>query len=1010
MSASRKIARKGGMKRFFVYTSALVGAAGLTPGLAAAQDNGDEEIIVTGTRIAQPEFEFSSPVASADAETIQRSGITNLTEFLQDMPALLNSFDSYDSADTANAGTQGLNLLNLRNLGTQRTLVLVDGRRHVAGDEGSAAVDVNSIPTDLIERIEVLTGGASAIYGADGVTGVVNFIMKDDFEGVSARGQAGWTENGGAEDYFGSIVAGTNFAQGRGNFTVSLEYDTAAELSTSDRDFSRSGQRESLVEDPYGGPYTYAFYRDVRYFDTSPEGSFYTDFDFGDSLSGVDYLGNGQPFISGDAAGDFTMIGGSGSLVDDYYDQLLPGLDRYTLNARFHFDMNPHHTVFGEAKWSHTATSFEGQVTYDFFQFMPLDNPYMPDVIRNDSLSFNTDVGYYGIGYYYGGVFMARDNFDLGPTYWDIDRNTYRTVLGLRGDVTDKIRYEASMVWGQTQTDQTYHTRNNERWFAATDVVDRGNGPECRSNDGVSIPVDWQDGGLPFFNTFNPGECIPANVFGNNVMSQEARDWINVDIRNKITISQYVLNAYLAGDSSSLFTLPGGPIQWVAGVEYREEESEFDAGALSEQTVAVDPAKQWAAYDLVWNGRGTDSFGRYDVSELFFEMEAPIVSDVPWARELVVDAAARFSDYSTAGTTDTWKYGLRWRPVNWLMLRGTQARAVRAPNISELFLPEQQTFGDIDDPCDDTNVNAGTSYRYDNCAAAFAALHALNPAIPADPNDYNDTTSTSIPGVISGNTDLDPETADTTTYGFVLEPPFLPGFSISADYWSIELADAIQFFSAQTIVDYCYDLPQPNQYCDLFQRTLTGVPALSVPPGGIQTFTQTGVNVASFKTEGVDIALRYLLNPEDWGIQHDIGRFQFALNATHTSEYTFTESPFSPPDKQVGEVGLPEWQAIFDATWLYGKFTLNYGYSWYSETERFTPEEIAADPNIVDPRYFNYSERSVHDIYAAYDFNDNFQLYGGINNFTEQKPDRGANNTPVSALGRFFYLGARARF
>lgn len=991
-------------KTFYSCSTALVGmavVAALTPAAWAQDAEEEETIVVTGSRISQPEFELSSPVASADAETIQRSGITNITEFVQDMPALLNSFDSYDSADTENGGTQGLNLLNLRNLGTARTLVLVDGRRHVAGNEGSAAVDVNSIPIDLIERVEVLTGGASAVYGADGVTGVVNFIMRDNFEGVSGRLQAGVTEEGGAEDYFASVLAGTNFANGRGNFTAAFEYASATELNSTDRDFSTPGLRETLVEDPYGGPYTFNFFRDVRYMDTSPQGTIWSRAAFdGPGLFGQSWLADGTPWVNGDPAGDFTMIGGSGSLLDQFVDQLLPGLDRYSLNFRAHYDLNNNHRIFGEAKWSRTETLFEGQVTYDFFMNLPVDNPFIPDVIYDDAMSAG------GSGDAYGLVFMARDNFDLGPTYHDITRDTYRTVIGLSGDVTSNINYEISAVWGQTQTEQTYHTRNNERWFAAIDVVDNGSGPECRSNDGVSVPIDWQDGGLDFFQTFAPGECVAANIFGNGVMSQEARDWIMVDLVNNITISQAVLNGYLSGDTTGWFELPGGPMSWVAGFEYREEESEYDHSELGEIAEAAEAVIDWPGYDLIWNGRGVDSFGRYDVAELFFEIEAPILRDSPFAEELTVDAAYRASDYSTAGNTDTWKYGVRWRPTNWLMLRGTQAQAVRAPNIGELFLPAQQTFGEIDDPCDDTNVNTGSIYRYDNCLAALTDLGLADP----DPNNFNNTTSTSIPGFVSGNENLRPETADTLTYGLVFEPTFLDGLSISVDYWQIELADAIQFFSGQTIVDYCYDLPQPNQYCAFVERTATGIPSLSVPAGGISFFTTTGVNVASFETSGIDIGIRYRLDPANFGIQQDIGRFQFALNATQTEEYVFTESPISPPDDQLGEPNLPEWQAVLDVTWLWGNFTLNYGYSWFSETERFTPGAIADDPNIVDPAYFNYSERSVHDIYAAYDFSDRFQVYGGVNNFTEQLPDRGNFGYPVSPLGRFFYLGARASF
>ncbi len=1009
MTKPRTAARR---KSFFQYSTALASAAAIAaafaPQSAAAQEGevGEEEIVVTGTRITQPDFVFSNPIASVNAETIERSGVTNVTEFVQDMPALLNSFDSYDSADTENGGTQGLNLLNLRNLGTARTLVLVDGRRHVAGDEGSAAVDVNSIPVDLIERVEVLTGGASAIYGADGVTGVVNFIMRHDFEGVSGRLQMGTTEHGGADDLFASVIAGTNFDNDRGNFTLAFEMSQTQELNASDRDYSTPGLRETLVDDPFGGPYTNAFFRNVRYFDTSPEGTVFSRELDGPGIIGQSWLGDGSPWVDGVPAGDFTMIGGSGSLLDQYIDQLLPGLDRYSLNAQFHYDLNNRNRFFAEAKWSRTQTMFEGQVTYDYFMFLPIDNPFIPTNIYNDATSPG-GTAEPGVGE--DGIYMARDNFDLGSTYHDIERNTYRTVVGFDGSITDAIDYNASLTWGRTVTDQVYHTRNNERWFAATDVVDNGSGPECRSNDGVSVPEDWQAGGLDFFQTFNPGECIAANIFGNGVMSDAARDWIMVDLKNHIEISQTVLSAYLTGDSSDWFELPAGAIGFAAGFEYREEESTFDAPALSELAEAAEAVTDWPDYDLIWNGRGQDSRGRYDVYEFYGEFEAPLLRDLPFANELILDGAYRFSDYSTVGTTDTWKVGLRWRPVEWLMLRGTQAQAVRAPNINELFMPQQQTFSELDDPCDDDNVNTGSSLRYANCQAALTALNAMNAAIPTDPNAFNNTTSTSIPGLTSGNADLDAETAETTTYGFVLDAPFLRGLTLSIDYWDIELTQAIQFFDAQTIVDYCYDLPQPNQYCALVTRTATGVSGLSIPAGGISGFETTAVNVASYLASGYDIGLRYRLDPANFGVERDVGQFTFALNATKLDQLTFIESPIAPPDDDVGEANSPEWQVVFDATWQFGHFTLNYGYSWFSETERFTPGQIADDPAIVDPQYFNYSERSVHDIYAAYDF-DGVRIYGGVNNFTDQEPDRGSQGYPVGPLGRFLFVGAKVQF
>jgi len=984
----------------FGVAAAAISAMAVSP--TAAQEAGEDVIVVTGSRIVQPDYEFSNPVVSLSQETIQQAGATNITDFLIDLPSLVNSFDAEESADTEIGSSAGLNLLNLRNLGVDRTLVLVDGRRHVGSDPGSAAVDVNTIPLDLIERVEVLTGGASAIYGADGVSGVVNFVMKDDFEGLRVRGQTGWSEDGGGDNSFISLTAGTNFAEGRGNFTFAYELSNTTAVNSSDRDYARPGNREVLIENPADAADDpsvpdFIFARDIRYFDTSPGGSVYTDFDFGDSLSGVDFTGDGNAWVDGVQTGDFTMQGGSGSLLDQFVDQMLPGQDRQSANALFHYDLNRNHTFFAEAKWSQTKTQFQAQPTYDFFLFVPIDNPYIPTSIVNDALLPGN------IGDAFGGVFVARDNFDLGFNTHDITRDTYRTVIGLEGTVTEGMDYQVSMVWGRAETQDIYRTRNNERWFAAIDAVDDGAGNiVCRSDFDGSIP-DGADPGS-FGATFTPGagQCVPVNIFGPNV-SDAARDWIMTDLKTESAISQFVLQAYLTGDSARLFELPAGPIGYAVGMEYREEESEYRTSDL--EALAAD-----LGYDITWASEGTDSGGRFDVFELFGEVEVPVLKDLPFIQEFTIDAAYRYSDYSSIGDANTWKFGATWRLNDMLMFRSTTARAVRAPNITELYLPNSQTFAELNDPCDDNQVNLGTGFRYANCVAALTALNAINPAVPTDPLLFNNTTSTSIPGRTGGNADLDAETSDTFTYGFVFSPGFIEGLTVSLDYYDIELKEAIQTFDAQTIVDYCYDLPQPNQYCDFVQRTAAGDPSLSVPAGGINGFSTQYVNVAQYIAAGYDLSVRYALDPANFGLRRYIGEFQLQLNATKLDELTFIESPLAEIDNDVGDVDTPKWQAVLDITWTYRDFTFNYGLSWFDDTRRVSDNTLAAEPDYLPAGYETYKPREVHDIYAAYDFNEQFRLYGGVNNVGDEQPERGNLSYPVGPLGRFFYVGASASF
>jgi outer membrane receptor protein involved in Fe transport len=948
----------------------------------AAAGEAQEVIYVTGTRIPQPDFEFSNPVTSIGADRIQQAGATNLVNFIQEVPALVNSYDLEDGSDTSVPYTAGLNLLNLRNLGTDRTLVLVNGRRHVAGEPGTAAVDVNTIPTDLIERVDIMTGGASALYGADGVSGVVNIVLKDDFDGITTRVQLGSPDQGGGDETFVSVLGGHNFGGGRGNITVSLEHSSIDPVNRDDRDYARLGQRHSLVsnpDDPNDDPdiVDNILSTNVRYIDTSPEGSVYTDLDYGywgnfgiypdaDEGWGYDFLGTGQPFEVGAWDGDdFLVIGGSGTLTDEFEDQLLSGIDRTSLNTTFRWDLSGSHSLFAEAKLVETESSFTGQPTFDYFLFTDLDNAFAPQITIDEAAGPN------GPGY----LEIARDNLDLGPLYHDVDRQTSRFVLGFEGDLPkDGWRYEVSYGYGKSEEDHVVrNVRIEERWFAAIDAVDDGSGNiVCRSDlDPDAWPLFYE---LPDFGlTFTPGPgsgCVPANIFGENV-SDAAREWITTTLFRPSQITQDVFSGFVTGDSGS-FTLPGGPIGFAAGIEIRDEESESYSSELELLATELD-------YDVTWYGQGTNTIGKFDVEEYFAEISLPLVAGKRLARELTVDAAFRNSDYSTSGSTDAYKSGFLWRPVDRVMFRSTRARAVRAPNISELFLPDTQTFALLADPCDQNNVDAGTSFRYDNCAADLGI----------DPYTFSDTLSSSVEGRIGGNPNLLPERADTVTYGIVLDP--IDSLTFAIDYFDIELDEAINFFDAQTILDKCYDSPTPNQFCPLIQR--------DAGTGLLESFQQFGVNVAQFKTKGYDYSLRYQSMPTSFG------QFRLSLLATRLDELVFFDVPDGEPDRDVGEPGAPELQAVLDLTWYRDSWTVNYGYSWFDETDRFSRERLAADPDWVDPAYFRYSPREVHDIYARYDFDNGLSIFGGINNLTDQEPDLGSINRPVNPLGRFGYFG-----
>jgi len=941
-------------------------------------------IQVTGSRITRPDFTASNPVVSVDAENIELSGATNLTNFLQDLPALVNSFDNQDSANTGNSGSAGLNLLNLRNLGTQRTLVLVDGRRHVAQSEGSSSVDVNTIPVGLIERIEVLTGGASAIYGADSVSGVVNFVLKDDYEGSSVRSQVGTTELGGADNFFVSGLWGENLLDNRLNLTLAAEYAVEDNLRSDERSFTRRGERyvqvrnpDDTADDPNIPDNIFA--RDARYIDTGREGLVYTNFGIltpADPRTGISYEGDGDPYEAGIFTSGFIMLGGSGTLLDDFIDEIIPRNERISLNMTANYELDPHHSLFVELKTVETQTGFQAQPTFDFFLTINPDVAFIPANIAAEPN--------------FGSIFMGRDNFDLGFTGTDITRTTWRGVIGFEGefDTLGGIEYEASWVYGRTESATAYYgDRIQERWLAAIDsVIDPATGEiVCRSDlDPTALPPGLNPDlwGL----TFTPGPnsgCVPADVFGEDV-SAEARDWINQTTHYSDRIEQNVAQAFISGDTETFLNLPGGPVSWVLGAEYREEKSQSFASEIEKQSAAVGD-------DISWQGQRIDSSGSFDVSEVFGEVSLPILANQPLIEEFAIDAAYRWSDYSTAGETDTWKVGGIWRLNQDIMLRGTVARAVRAPNITNLFLPNTQTFAFISDPCDVDNVEAGSDLRYANCLADLGF----------DPNTFDSTTSASIEGRVGGNLDLLSEEADTITYGVVLTPQIVEGLSIAIDYYDIDLANAILNVSPSTIAQQCVDLPRPNQFCALIDRD---------EDGEISFFRQYFVNVGQYTTSGVDFSARYLLDPADLGLQDDIGAFALTLAGSKLESLIFQDLPDAEPDEQAGDPGAPKWQVTFDVTWRKDRWSVNYGSSWYEGTRRVSVERLEADPDWVAPEYIFSDDRWTHDMQVRHQFTDEISLYGGVTNLGNQLPDIGTQQTPVSALGRAYYFGVSADF
>ncbi len=947
-------------------------------------------ILVTGTRIQRAEAANATPIVAITAENLAQSGLTNVTELLTQTPALFNSEGSFEAAGSqARTGAAGVNLLDLRNLGPNRTLVLVDGRRHIAGVQGEAAVDINTIPVGLIERIDVLTGGVSSVYGADGVSGVVNFIMRRDFEGVDFRAQQGISDAGDAESSFVSATVGKNFADERANLTLSYEFRKDARVDALARP-NGLFTADTLVRNPNDIPDDpnipdNIFLDRIGWSDSSPDGAIVID----DSFSPL-FRGGGQPYDPGLflPQSGFLAQGGSNTPINSYQGDLQAGTEHHAFNAFFNFQLTPSIRFFAEGKYVKTDNFTVAQPSFDFFTFVSEDNPLIPQNIRDAGLGT------------FGGILFNRDNFDFGTRDEIFERDLYRTVAGFDGDIGENAKFEISYVYGRNDTEFTStNQRIEDRYFAALDAVDAGafltgtpNGViDCRVNlDGGAIADAGNDNYGQAPQTFNPGQCVPLNIFGEGVASQAALDFILADTSNVYSLEQHVVNAFVAGNFGEFFELPGGAINYAFGAEYRQESSDFRPDAISTQVSDFDPNTGVLA-DLALLAPEDGSF---DVWEVFGEINVPILSDRPFFDLLEFTVAARYSDYSTVGSNTSWSVNGQWAPIPDIRFRGGYSEAVRAPNITELFAPRTGAFAFLTDPCSPVNINQGTSFRAANCEALITGL-----GVDFDTFDFDSdiASSASIEGIVVGNTDLLEETAKTWTAGVVVQPSFIPGLLITFDWFDIRLTNAINTATLQETNEFCVDAPTlDNAFCNNITRDTTN--------GFVVNYILRPENVAFFETAGADLTVNYSFEPGDG----NLGRFDLRGTLGYLDKLEFLPANGGIINDDRGELGSPEWVGNADITWTRDNFAINYGLQYVGEQLRFELDEIAGDPDIVDPEFLALDARFVHDLRVQFTTdNERARFYIGVNNLTNELPSRGLDSAPVGWLGRYFFAGVR---
>lgn len=963
---------------------ALAWAAPVQAQTAAAASQADSapdtEVVVTGSRISRPELQSASPIAVVSSAAIQNQGITNIEDLATKLPQVGIPGISRTNSNFLTSGN-GVQALNLRNLGDQRTLVLVNGRRFVAGLAGTSTVDVNNIPTEMIDRVEVVTGGASAVYGSDAIAGVVNFVLKDSFEGITARGQYGITSRGDEPNWTGSVTGGFKFGpDGRGSVVANFTYSEDKGLLSRDRAISA---QDCLY---ICGPTAYSSY--------AAQGRF-------------QLMNNGV--ASGNAGGfqsNLFTFNPDNSVVLGFptgygYNRngvrrIATPITRYLGTITSRYELSDHVTAFLEGTYGKTKSSSQIEASplasTDIGADYGIDNPFIPAAIAAQIAARNSD----GIASNnVTDISFRRRQVEVYTRSNTNSRETFRVAGGFRGDITDKWNYEISGVYGQLKDHTQTQDVDITKYAQALDAIrDSSGNIVCRD------PAARAAG------------CAPINLFGYNTASPQASAYVLSDIprSDDIKNTELVFNANVAG---SLFALPYGDVKTSFGVEYRREKSVDDWDALTN-------AGQNSG------NQTPDTIGKFNVKEVFGELNVPILEDVSFAKSLSVQGQARYSDYSTVGKVFSWSVGGAFAPIRDVRFRANYAIANRAPNIGELYQPPSETFPSVSDPCDGLGATGGDKY-----AAACRAIPAVAAAIAQNGKfAYSQADLQGINGFDGGNTQLREEKAKTLTAGVVLTPSVLRGFSFSADYFHIKLNNAIGIVPRQTSIEQCL-LTGLSQFCGNVIRDPN--------TGFITTVNAQNVNIASTLTSGIDFDLRY---SHKLGLAAD-DQFDVHVLYTWTQKYKSQSDPSAPNNSGVGNLEYGEvFRHKVNATFDYsvGPFALSWNTTYLSKMV-FAPESEFDTPGTIDfllgqgltqaqaeraAGHNRIKSRMYHDVqlkaYAG--ANKQFEMFVGVQNLFDRKPPvledglfPGASITGTTTaadvydpFGRRFYAGVQVHF
>lgn len=833
------------------------------PAMAQDQSPGENDaeemvgrIVVTGSRIPRANITAPTQVTTIDSEVIEYSGLGNAADILRAVPSFGVSGLSTNNSNFLTAGG-GINTLELRNLEEDRTLVLVNGRRYVSGVSGSAAVDFNTIPVELIDRVEVITGGASAIYGSDALAGVVNVILKDKFEGVDIGYQAGQSAESDDKTHRLHFIAGGNFADDRGNALISATFSQQKGVLARDRDETRV---DDAAECLFTGETPDCTSSVTPFFSSFSEFGRFWSSNIANSVESFT-ISSGQGAAGTIAPWSTANFGFNRQQFRRYS---VP-TDRFLLTGNAHYDLADSVTAFIETTFAQTDTTQElepfphsnGDLG---IAGISINNPFVPQALRDAVIARGGNT-----------ISYTRRMTEVGQRGADANRNTYRFVVGLKGDIKDNWEWETYYGQGRMEDSQQGGGQINvANMREALNAVD-GDGNPATFDPVCANPAAVNEG------------CVPINIFGFGAISQDAADYVRAPTQRQQRNRQELAGASIGG---SAFDLPAGSVDFAFGLEWRRERSQDVPDALTQTGQ---------------NAGNTEApiFGDYDVAEAFVEVEVPLLAEITGVHELSIGGAFRYSDYSTVDTTDAYTGRLSWAPIESLRFRGQYARAVRAPNIAELFSPGGENFAPVADPCN--GVTATTAGQVaDNCRAIPAVAARIAAA-----GSFT-LTQTEIQGTGgftgAGNPNLTTEASDSYSLGMVFTKDFggaAGNVVASVDWFSIEIDQVIDTVDRQDAVDFCFSAANfPNQFCGLLTRDNAG----PVGQQGELTEVNSGfINEGTLKTEGIDLSLLWSWRL-DSGIASNPSNFSVRMNYTYLMDYT--QTGFGAVNEQTGEVGL----------------------------------------------------------------------------------------------------------